>query len=433
MTKIRGFDVAASALALASMWVAPAAYAQEASKADIDALIDGSSSPDKAIVTARGQAQAGDLTGAAATLERALLADPDANDARVFYTGLLCQLDDAQGARVEVAKLSGQKFSDQLWADANTACGGGLARPEAPSSGGKTGLSGDVFVGIGFDSDAVGPLAVQFVTPLLPVQTDSGFAVIAGARVSGKGSNYYGGGDVYGSAAVRTKKSFDGPRQNYDTAEVRLGFGRQSGGSDFAVGGVFRHARLFSSPYVSEFGGQVEVGLAHTKNSRIAIRAEAVYQDDASIGPGNAGQGWRMDISASYEKQLGEDGFFVLGAGAELKDGRVKDTGYTGARVFAAYRTAVGDNGHYFNLSTTVRHVNFKDNPPVLDRKDTRIFARAAYGIPLTDTGLTLEGALSYTVRSVQNRVTAIPAPPLVARVADYDSLGAEVRISWKF
>ena len=69
----------------------------------------------------------------------------------------------------------------------------------------------------------------------------------------------------------------------------------------------------------------------------------------------------------------------------------------------------------------------------MLDRKDTRIFARAAYGIPLADTGLTLEGALSYTVRSVQNRVTAIPAPPLVARVADYDSLGAEVRISWKF
>ena len=433
MTQIRGLKAAASALALTGAWAAPAAYAQEASEADIDALVDGSSSPSKAITTARGQAQAGDLTGAAATLERALLADPNANDVRVFYTGLLCQLDDAQGARVELGKLNGQKFDEQIWADANRACGGGLTRPEAPASGGRTGLSGEIFVGVGFDSDAVGPLAVQFNSPILPVATDSGFAVIAGARISGKGSNYYSGGDAYGSAAIRTKKSFEGPRQNYDTVELRAGFGRQSGSSDFAVGGVMRHARLFNSEYVSEYGGQVELGVAHTANSRIALRGEAVYQDYASIGPGNAGQGWRMDFSASFEKQLGEDSFLVIGAGAELKDAKVKDNGYTGVRVFAAYRTPVGNNGHYFNLSTTLRHIDFKDNPPVLDRKDTRVFARAGYGIPLTDTGLTLEGALSYTVRSVKNRATVTPAPAFVGGLADYDSLGAEIRLSWKF
>jgi hypothetical protein len=433
MTKLRLFRASATALAVGAVWSVPAVHAQEADEAAVDALIDGSASPDKAIATARIQAQSGDLTGASATLERALLADQNANDVRIFYASLLCQLDDPQGARVELTKLERQKFDEQGWSEMNAACGGAMARPEAPAQGDATGLSGEVFAGVAYDSNTLGALAVQLDIPGFATPKQDGFALISGVRIAAKGKGYFDGGDVYGSFSARAKESIDGPKQRYATLEARLGYGRQSEKADFAVGGVVRHARLFGNSYVTEFGGQAEVGLAHKGTSRIALRGEAVYQDYANLGPGAAAQGWRFDLSAAYEKRLGEDSFFVIGIAGEAKEGKVKDSGYVGGRIFASYRAAVGTKGQYFNLSSTLRHIDFKDNPPVLDRKDTRLFARAAYGLPIGETKTALEFGVSYTSRSISNRATVTPKPALLIGVADYHSFGAELRLVAKF
>ena len=433
MSDYRGLRAAASAFAIAGVWAAPAVHAQEAEGAALDALIDGSATSERAIVTARSQAQSGDLTGAAATLERALLADQNANDVRIFYAGLLCQLDDAQGARVELTKLERQTFDEAGWSEMNAACGGAMARPAAPKQGDATGISGEAFVGIAYDSNSLGALATQLDIPGFATPKQDGLAVISGIRVAGKGKSYFDGGDVYGSASMRAKGSIDGPKQRYTTFEGRLGYGRQSGSADYAIGGVLRHARLFGNGYVTEYGGQAEVGLAHKDSSRIALRGEAVYQDYTALGGGASAQGWRFDLSAAWEKRLGEDSFVVIGIAGEAKEAKVKDFGYVGGRVFASYRAAIGDKGQYFNLSTTLRHINFKDRPPVLDRKDTRVFARAAYGLPLGETKTALEFGVSYTSRSVANRATVTPKPAVVIGVADYHSFGAELRLVAKF
>jgi hypothetical protein len=409
------------------------AEAQEAGAEELDALADAATSDQSALSTARAQAQAGDLTGAAATLERRLLSAPNANDVRLFYIGLMCQLDDAQGARVELTKLDRQALDDGAWDAANQACGGTLSRPAAPQATGQTGLSGEAYAGLAFDGDALGPLAAQFEIPNLPTPRKSGLSAIAGLRANYKADGYYDGGGLYAGAGIRVKHSVDGPDQKYLLGDARIGYGRQSGGGDYAIGAVIRHNRLFGNPFVTEYGGQAEVGFRSGDAGRVVVRGEAVYQDYAKTGLGAAGKGWRFDLSASYEKQLSENSFVAAGAALELKDARVKDFGYRGGRVFAAYQTGVGDKGHYFNLSSTLRFVDFKDSPPVLDRKDTRFFARAAYGLPVTDNGLKLEAAINYTVRGVNNRVTANPPPALVIGVADYRSFGAEMRLLWKF
>ncbi len=81
--------------------------AQTAPEAKIDALIEESSTPKSALSTARRQEREGDLSAAAATLERMLLADQNAHAIRLRYVSVLCRLDDRQGAELELAKLAG--------------------------------------------------------------------------------------------------------------------------------------------------------------------------------------------------------------------------------------------------------------------------------------------------------------------------------------
>lgn len=98
-------------------------WAQSVPLDDIDALVDASAGVETGLSTAAAQSSAGDISGAATTLERVLLNDPDAASARVNYVTALCQLDDQQAAQFEIAKLSGQGVTDAAWAGIEAACG----------------------------------------------------------------------------------------------------------------------------------------------------------------------------------------------------------------------------------------------------------------------------------------------------------------------
>ena len=76
------------------------------------------------------------MLGAAGTLERVLIANHDAHDARLLYASVLCRLDDAAGARVELSLLRGQDVSDPAWAEVTAACGA-LPRPQIQPEGGQ--------------------------------------------------------------------------------------------------------------------------------------------------------------------------------------------------------------------------------------------------------------------------------------------------------
>ncbi len=77
---------------------------------ELEALIDAGQSPARAIAAALDQRDSGDLSAAAATLERALIVNPDAQGVRAYYAALLCQLDDQQAAGLEVRRLAGEGF-----------------------------------------------------------------------------------------------------------------------------------------------------------------------------------------------------------------------------------------------------------------------------------------------------------------------------------
>ena len=427
MGQIR-IDLMVAAVCLGAGLAAPA-LAQQDNEQAIDALID-ESSPANAVPTARAQTAAGDLMGAAATLERALLADPNANDARLLYAATLCRLGDAQGARIEIGKLNRQDFADAAWAETQSACGGDVARPAPPPEAAGSRLTGEAYAGIAYDSDARGAIALQIEGGFTPVVRDDGLSAIAGLRLAMRSAGYGGRGGLYGSLNVSAKHDISGPSLNYQVGELRAGLGRDHGNMGFGIGGVVRQIRLSGNPYVMEIGGQGELLFGNPDATRFRLRAEAVDQNYQRGYPGDPADGMRYDLSAAVETRLAGRGWASLGVGGEVKDADRRDLGYRGARLFGVVQMPVGGHGQYANLSGTLRRINFQDNPPFPDRKDTRAFARAAYGVPLFRP-IVLEGGVSYTSRISKLRSTTPYS--LFGDIADYHSVGGDMRLLWKF
>jgi tetratricopeptide (TPR) repeat protein len=395
----------------------------------IEALVAQSSSPAAAMAAARAQAAAGDLTGAAATLEAALLADPNANDARLLYAATLCRLGDLQAARIEIGKLDRQDISPSIRAEADQACGGAVRQPVAADGGSDGGLTGELYAGLAYDGDAAGAIALQTDFGFGASDREDGLAAIAGARLHWRSDGFLSGGGPYAGASLTSKHEVSGPDQDYDIGQVRAGYGRLGGGIGYVIGAVAGHTRLFGDPYVTEYGGQAELVFGNAQSRRIRFRTEGVAQDYDKGFPGEAADGARFDLSGALESRLGERGYYTVGVAGELKTADRKSFGYRGGRLFAAAYLALPSR-HYLNLSGTLRYVDFRDDPPFADRKDMRGFARAAYGIPLGSGGLFVEGAGSYTLRKVSLSSTTGGGVP---DLKTYRSPGAELRLIWKF
>ncbi|HEV2043056.1 MAG TPA: tetratricopeptide repeat protein [Sphingomicrobium sp.] len=414
--------VSLAGIGLAAISAAGPAIAQ--SEQEIEALIAESQTPADAIATARQQTAAGDLTGAAATLDRALLEDPNANDVRLLYAATLCRLGDAQGARIEIGKLDRQDVGNAMFVEANEACGGNLRRPAAAEGERPDSVSGEVYGGLAYDHDAAGALALQSDF-FGSAKRDKGLSLIGGARLAMRSPGYAGSGGFYGGFSVTSKHELSGPRLDYDIGELRAGFGSSGGRIGYAIGPVVRHIRLFDNPYVTEYGGQGELLFGQAKAQRVRVRLEGVYQNyDGSGFPGNFADGLRFDLSAAYEARVGEDGYVSVGVAGEYKDADERIFGYRGGRLFAAYQHSFA-NRDYLTLSGTLRHIDFRNEAFVVDRKDTRAYARLAYAIALAANGLFVEGAATYTHR----RSTLDGAPDF----RTYRSPGAEARLIWKF
>jgi thioredoxin-like negative regulator of GroEL len=118
----RSFRFHACAL-VSTLLLSTGALAQPDPAADIDALIEASASNEATLASAEAQVNAGDLTGAATTLERRLIDEPDATVVRIRYAVLLCELDDRQAAQYELSKMSAEPIDDASKAKIQASCG----------------------------------------------------------------------------------------------------------------------------------------------------------------------------------------------------------------------------------------------------------------------------------------------------------------------
>ena len=90
--------------------------------AQLDLLARASAQPGSGIALARQQIRSGALLDALATLERVILNHPENDDARLLHAGILCRIDDPDGARLELEDLRGRDFTNAAWDDATSTC-----------------------------------------------------------------------------------------------------------------------------------------------------------------------------------------------------------------------------------------------------------------------------------------------------------------------
>src|SRR3569623_338165 len=191
------------ALASGAMMLAAApAMAQDAA-ADIDAMIDATAPPAGTLRLARSQADQGDLTGAAATLARALLGGPAMRDAgvRLYYVAILCRLDDRERARLEAKRVDAGRAAPEAVAEARAACGALDLAPSGDAAS-NSGVTGDVAIGLAYDTDTSAALSPAFALPGVAVASDDGLSFIASPQVDGRPP--VGGGYLYGGLSGMT-------------------------------------------------------------------------------------------------------------------------------------------------------------------------------------------------------------------------------------
>jgi hypothetical protein len=415
----RTLPLAALGLALCA---ATPALAQQSSEAELDILIERSLTPADALELANRQESEGDLLGAAATLERALLTNPEGNTARVrlHYVGLLCRLDDRQTAQSELAKVDGLDIGDADWSRVQAACGE-VQRPPAGPLRERQGLTGEVAFGLSYDSDLANALLVQFNLPG-SIPADDGLSFFGSAFVAGRvpvGTRTF----AYGSAGAATKNNLGGPSLNFQTGDAQLGLGFEGNGLELSAGVTGGHSIISSDPFLTEYGGEAELAIVLAGDARLSLHGELVHQDYMGSTPAFSRDGTRIDVSLDYQGRSGLATSYWFGIAYENKSAETARTGYQGLRGFGSLRETVSGSGVYLSAFGTIRYAEYKDEIGFVPVNELRWYTRGAVGVPVLTTGLNLEAAVSYTWRVYND----------ASNFRNYESAGAELRLVWNF
>ncbi|MEI9850948.1 MAG: hypothetical protein WDN24_08935 [Sphingomonas sp.] len=179
---------------------------------------------------------------------------------------------------------------------------------------------------------------------------------------------------------------------------------------------MLRGALVSGDRFVTEAGGEAEVAIAAGKG-RIVLHGEGVTQDYAALLPGGAVDATRWDGSIGYQSP----GVLVAGA-YERRTSASPATDYAGFRTYAASRIEL-KSGAYISNAGTIRFLKYEGLAGLPGVKEQRFYGRTAYGMPLGDSGLTLEAAGTATVRSYDS----------ASGLADYRDFGGELRLVWNF
>lgn len=398
-----------------------AASAQDASDAQLDAIIAANDSDASALALARQQAGAGDLTGAAATLERSLLvrSSPQSDDVRLYYASVLCRLGDDRRGAYQLANV--RNAAAEGWAEARAACG---PLPTTTSATRGNGLSGMLTLGVGYDSDALGALTPQFEVLGFPTSTEEGASVVASGIINAQfASSVTGHG--YAGASLISRTDISGPSVDYQTAAIWGGYARHLGAGDrqLAGGAVVRHSRLQGDSLLTEYGVQTDYSFSDGGAGRWTIRGEAVRQDFMGSFFASNRDGEHYEVGVAYRNSPELSRVWTAGAVAEVKTAELDSFAYRGGRAFVAGQMPIGDDGAYLGGSGIVRYVDFDDGLFGSPASETRIYARAAAGLPLNRDGLFAEAAVTYSGRRYDD----------TSFYSDFDSVGAEVRLVYRF
>lgn len=394
---------------LAGLFAVPA-LAQDSIDPELDRLITAGQSPAAAIAEADRQEAAGDMLGAASTLERALIDQPSADDVRLAYAAVLCKLDDKASARTELAALRGRRTSSSAWQRMEAACGSELAGAARHTST----ISGTISAGAAYDSNAADTL-LPFGS--FGLTSRDGLAFVASLELDAKVP--MGNGFAYAGAFALTHNDQSGPTNDYQYGELTAGYGMEGESHEVSGGAVIRHGRIDGANYFTAYGGQARLALRSGQSGQFVITGEVTHENYVF----NLSDGTRYDLLAGYDYTAASQARYFIALGGEIKNARYDPFSYKAVRLVGSARFPLGGNGAYLSTSATMRYLDYDYSMLPFDHKELRLFAQAAVGIPIAGPNLLVEPAVNFRWRD--NNAASF--------LDDYSSFGAELRLVYRF
>lgn len=414
---------------------------QGAAAQDFEAVLAAPDDPDVNLAFARDAISQGDLIGAAAALERVLIADPNRHGARLLYAVVLYRLEDLQGARDQLDLLEPVTLTP-------------LQRAEAAKYRGKiergrsaTRVDGGLSVALTYEEDAAGALSTQFDPILAPASDAEGSSTVITARLNVT-HDLAGapGHSVYGGVAASDKSTFDGADGDIRRGEAELGLSYLGRLNGWNAGVVVRAVELLDNPYLVEVGVRGQARWRVSNATTVSLSGEAVNQafDEPTVDAAAAlllidgnRDGWRYDVKLGISHRISGRSSVGLSLGWQDKQADYEPFAYSGPGVQAHFDTSTR-RGQYLTLAAGAQFLEYDAPDPFFlgfgspTREDVRSWARVAIGAPISaftpsgGTGdwredLNVEAALTYGARESE------------APLADYDSWGAELRLAWRF
>jgi hypothetical protein len=386
---------------------------------------------------ARAEAKAGRLLSAAAALERILLLAPNENGVRLFYVAVLYRLDDLQGARQQLDALDPSTLTPLEKAEADK------FRERIAEERNDFKISGNLAVGLGVDSNALGNLATQIdLFGLTPPKKDGESVITSGQVEVIQDLNKDGDLAAFGAASIYSRQTIGGPDADYLNGQVNLGINGSGLKTNWEVGALFRDYQIFDAPYLAEYGGRAAFNwnpntsvtwIASFEGVGQSFHEPYVKQFVPTFISGTH-NGARYDLTAGVNYRASATDTLSGAVGYEVKTAGYEPFAYNAPFVDANYQSLLG-GGAYFDIGGEFRYVDYRKYDAFflqVRREDDRSTARMAIGAPLSAfspqkaTGdyrenIILEGAMTYT-----NRTSKGP-------IAPYDDVGFEMRLIWKF
>ena len=335
---------------------------------------------------AQQQVIKGNLQQASAALERALLIQPNWDNARLFYALVLYRLGDMAGANRELTILSERPLGPAQQREVKKY----LALSSAQSK--TTRISGRISGGFRVDSNP--DLTTDSSNDLngnpldTNQQTDGAFVGGSQLRIEhdiddGQGSF------VFFEANGNLSQQFQVSEASYLTGDIRAGASFFRGDLEFTPWGIASAFSLDGQLYRTEYGGGGQATFSVNPRLSVFAGGSGVYQDFrvvSSDSVGSARNGWLGKATGGVVAHASERSKFSGRITGYFKNAANDSYSYDGIEIALSHLMLLG-RGQYVVTRASYRWLDYDQPDPnyslTVARKDELFRGRIAYGLPL--------------------------------------------------
>lgn len=340
---------------------------------------------------ARAQVRRGEVKGAAATLERILLVNPNLVRVRLFYALVLYRLDNLAEAKTQLELVLKSNPPDALRAEAER------YKKDVEKKSKKTQLSGRVSVGFQYDTNRnAAPEAGQRLFLDNPVNlTGTGqrrddtsllFMVNAEGR---RDLGYQAGHDAFVTLSYYRAEQTLVKTLNLAAYSVQAGATYKRGKSSLVPSFLFDHVTLAQSTYLRNRGAGLRAERKLDRATTLSLDLRAVYQDyvrTLQVPTADERDGSQWDATLSVGRILAPKHRVTAGLGYSLKNASREYNAYQRTTISGGHTWLLG-KGAFLLTNASVNWDRYEQPDTAISRRfrrDTTFRVSGTLGAPLT-------------------------------------------------